>query len=237
MKRKKRLKNSLINLFLLFLLVIGFALVFNRQIRIFLMERTSDSYQISNVDRAEIENNLKQEATFDFDNVQLVDLEAVLKAQLSGKVLPVIGGVAIPSVKIQLPIFKGLSNEALLFVAGTFDPSQKRGEGKYELASHRIEETDLLFSHLDQVQIGDRVYLTDLEKIYTYTVIESKRIEPTQVEVLDLVENQTLVTLITCGEAAGVTRWLVQGELSEMTAVSKATAEMLAAFSMEQQTF
>ena len=54
---------------------------------------------------------------------------------------------------------------------------------------------------------------------------------------LDLVENQTLVTLITCGEAAGVTRWLVQGELSEMTAVSKATAEMLAAFSMEQQTF
>ncbi|MFZ1605044.1 MAG: hypothetical protein WAT57_06175 [Enterococcus aquimarinus] len=63
MKRKKRLKNSLINLFLLFLFVIGFALVFNRQIRIFLMERTSDSYQISNVDRAEIENNLKQEAT------------------------------------------------------------------------------------------------------------------------------------------------------------------------------
>ena len=111
------------------------------------------------------------------------------------------------------------------------------GEGNYALASHRIEETDLLFSHLDQVQIGDRVYLTDLEKIYTYTIIESKRIEPTQVEVLDLVENQTLVTLITCGEAAGVTRWLVQGELSEMTAVSKATAEMLAAFSMEQQTF
>lgn len=237
MKRKKRLKNSLINLFLHFLLVIGFALVFNRQIRIFLMERTSDSYQISNVDRAEIENNLKQEATFDFDNVQLVDLEAVLKAQLSGKVLPVIGGVAIPSVKIQLPIFKGLSNEALLFGAGTFNPSQKMGEGNYALASHRIEETDLLFSHLDQVQIGDRVYLTDLEKIYTYTIIESKRIEPTQVEVLDLVENQTLVTLITCGEAAGVTRWLVQGELSEMTAVSKATAEMLAAFSMEQQTF
>ena len=59
MKRKKRLKNSLINLFLLFLLVIGFALIFNRQIRSFLMARTSDSYQISNVDRAEIENNLK----------------------------------------------------------------------------------------------------------------------------------------------------------------------------------
>lgn len=28
------------------------------------------------------------------------------------------------------------------------------GEGNYALASHRIEETDLLFSHLDQVQIG-----------------------------------------------------------------------------------
>ena len=166
MKRKKRLKNSLINLFLLFLLVIGFALIFNRQIRIFLMERTSDSYQISNVDRAEIENNLKQEATFDFDNVQLVDLEAVLKAQLSGKVLPVIGGVAIPSVKIQLPIFKGLSNEALLFGAGTFKKRKKMEQKKQHITS--------------QHNSNEKATLTPKKVILTMPIISLRGLKPNE---------------------------------------------------------
>lgn len=237
MKKKQRMKNSIINLFLVIVLLIGLALIFNRQIRTFLMDRTSQSYQVKKVSREEIKNNLNQEVTFDFDQVQSANLEAVLNAQLSGKRLPVIGGVALPSVAIQLPIFKGLDNEALLFGAGTFAPEQKMGQGNYALASHRIEETTILFTRLDEVQLGDTIYLTDLETIYTYKVFESKRIEPTQVEVLDLVEDKKMVTLITCGEAAGVTRWLVQGELTAVTSVKTATPEMLEAFSMEQQTF
>lgn len=234
---KKRIKSLLINVVLLLLFLVGIVLIFNQPIRNYLLSKSKTEYKVGTLTREKIEENLNQSGTFDFDQVQPVDLEAVLRAQLSEKVLPVIGGVAVPSVEIQLPIFKGLSNDALLFGAGTFDPNQKMGEGNYSLASHRIEETTILFTRLDEVELGDTVYLTDLDKIYTYKVTVSKRIEPTQVEVLDVIEDKKMVTLITCGERAGVTRWLVQGELTEITATDEATEEMREAFSMEQQTF
>lgn len=235
--RRKKWKNRLINSLLFLLFIVGIALIFNQPIKNFLLGRSKEHYQVATISREQVEEGLAQEATFDFDQVQPVDLDAVIRAQLSGKILPVIGGVAIPSIEVQLPIFKGLDNDALLFGAGTFDPEQKMGEGNYALASHRIEETTILFTRLDEVQLDETVYLTDMENIYTYNVTVSKRIEPTEVEVLDEVEGKKMVTLITCGERAGVTRWLVQGELTDVTSVKTADKEMLAAFSMEQKTF
>ncbi|WP_251854592.1 class A sortase [Enterococcus italicus] len=232
-----RIKNWLVNLVLLLLLLIGLALVFNNQIRSFFMAQRTAQYELTNVSQATIEKNEKKEASFDFDAVQPISTQAVLEAQLSNKALPVIGGVAIPSVSINLPIFKGVSNEALLYGAGTFSPSQQMGEGNYALASHRTDRQDLLFTSLDQVETGAVVYLTDLKTIYTYQVYRKDRIQPTQVEVLDDVPNKKIVTLITCGELTGETRIVVQGELEATTAIADATKDMLAAFEMAQKTY
>lgn len=232
-----RIKNWLVNLVLLLLLLIGLALVFNNQIRSFFMAQRTAQYELTNVSQATIEKNEKKEASFDFDAVQPISTQAVLEAQLSNKALPVIGGVAIPSVSIHLPIFKGVSNEALLYGAGTFSPSQQMGEGNYALASHRTDRQDLLFTSLDQVETGAVVYLTDLKTIYTYRVYRKDRIQPTQVEVLDDVPNKKIVTLITCGELTGETRIVVQGELEATTAIADATKDMLAAFEMAQKTY
>ena len=233
----RRIKNWLVNLALLLLLLIGLALVFNNQIRSFFMVQRTAQYELTNVSQATIEKNEKKEASFDFDAVQPISTQAVLEAQLSNKVLPVIGGVAIPSVSINLPIFKGVSNEALLYGAGTFSPSQQMGEGNYALASHRTDRQDLLFTSLDQVETGAVVYLTDLKTIYTYRVYRKARIQPTQVEVLDDVPNKKILTLITCGELTGETRIVVQGELEATTAIADATKDMLAAFEMAQKTY
>lgn len=232
-----RIKNWLVNLALLLLLLIGLALVFNNQIRSFFMAQRTAQYELTNVSQATIEKNEKKEASFDFDAVQPISTQAVLEAQLSNKALPVIGGVAIPSVSINLPIFKGVSNEALLYGAGTFSPSQQMGEGNYALASHRTDRQDLLFTSLDQVETGAVVYLTDLKTIYTYRVYRKARIQPTQVEILDDVPNKKIVTLITCGELTGETRIVVQGELEATTAIADATKDMLAAFEMAQKTY
>ncbi len=232
-----RIKNWLVNLVLLLLLLIGLALVFNNQIRSFFMAQRTAQYELTNVSQATIEKNEKKEASFDFDAVQPISTQAVLEAQLSNKALPVIGGVAIPSVSIDLPIFKGVSNEALLYGAGTFSPSQQMGEGNYALASHRTDRQDLLFTSLDQVETGAVVYLTDLKTIYTYRVYRKDRIQPTQVEVLDDVPNKKILTLITCGELTGETRIVVQGELEATTAIADATKDMLAAFEMAQKTY
>lgn len=237
MKKKKRFRRWLSNLFLLLLLLVGLVLVFNNQIKNFFIKQTGDAYAVSEISRADVEKNMEADTTFDFDAVEPASSEAVLRAQLSNKVLPVIGGVAIPSVAINLPIFKGLSNEALLYGAGTLSPTQQMGEGNYALASHRAQSPELLFTPLDDVAIGATIYITDLENIYTYTATSTVRVEPTDVYLLDEVEGRKMITLITCGEMGGITRRVVQGDLQAVTTVAAATSDMLAAFNMAQRTF
>lgn len=236
-KKKRRLSNWLSNLFLLLLLLIGLALIFNNQIKNYFIKQTGEAYAVGTIDRCDVEKNMEAEATFDFDAVEPASSEAVLRAQLSNKALPVIGGVAVPSVGINLPIFKGLANEALLYGAGTLSPTQKMGEGNYALASHRAQSPELLFTPLDDVAIGAAIYVTDLENIYTYTATSSVRVDPTDVYLLDEVEGRKMITLITCGEMGGVTRRVIQGDLESVTPVDEATDEMLAAFNMAQRTF
>lgn len=236
-KKSSKLKNRLLNFFIGLLLFLGLALVFNDQIKHFLMGRFSENYTVDQITRADIQKNEQQEATFDFDAVEPVSFEKVLQAQFGQAQLPVIGGVAIPTIGVNLPIFKGLSNEALLYGAGTFTSEQKMGLGNYALASHRVEGTELLFTKIDQMQVGDTIYVTDLENIYAYKTTVSKQIQPTQVEVVDEVADQKLVTLVTCAEAAGITRWVVQGTLEQITPIKEATDEMQQAFGIEKNTF
>lgn len=233
----KKKRNWILNIFLFLLLLVGLALIFNNQIKYFLMQHNGERYAVSQLDQTEIDKNMQKEETFDFDAVQPVSTEAVLQAQLSNKRLPVIGGIAIPSVEINLPIFKGLSNEVLFYGAGTLSPDQKMGEGNYALASHRADRPGLLFTPLDSIKEGDLIYLTDLHNIYTYKTTLKVRVQPTEVKYLDVHPDKQQVTLITCGEIEGVTRIIVQGELTAITPTKNATDTMLKAFEMEQRTY
>lgn len=237
MKKKRGFIYWLTNLLLVLLLIMGLALVFNNQIKYFLMSQNTSKYDVASVTASEIKENEQQPATFDFDAVQPLSTQAVLEAQLSNKRLPVIGGIAIPSVGINLPIFKGLSNEALLYGAGTFSETQKMGEGNYALASHRTERADLLFTPLEEFTVGNLIYITDLTNIYTYKAYDKQRVDPTHIEVLNEVPDKKVITLVTCGDLSATTRIIVQGELVATTPIADASSEMLAAFQMEQKTF
>lgn len=236
-KKKRRVGGCIINLLLLLLLLTGLALVFNDQIKNMVIKWRGDHYAISAISKDEIDKNKQADATFDFDAVQPVSSEAVMRGALENKRLPVVGGVSVPSVGINLPIFKGLSNEALLWGAGTLSPDQVMGEGNYALASHRTYEPDLLFTPLDQTQVGAAIYLTDLTNIYTYRAVLNVKVQPNEVKYLDIIDNKKLITLITCGEVDGITRVIVQGELEKTTPIHDATPEMLEAFQMEQKTY
>ncbi|MFV0559912.1 MAG: class A sortase [Enterococcus sp.] len=236
-KKRRHIKNLFINLIIIFVLLIGLALVFNNQIKNFLIKQNGETYAVSNQTPQSIKKNEEATVSYDFDAIEPASSEAVLRAQLSNKKLPVIGGVALPSVAINLPIFKGLSNEALLWGAGTLSADQEMGRGNYALASHRAYEPDLLFSPLEKVSVGDTIYLTDLTNIYTYRTISKERVEPTRVDVLDEIPGKKLITLITCGEIGGITRIIVQGELTKTTPVDDASDAMLTAFEMEQKTY
>lgn len=120
------------------LLLISLVLIFNSSIRNMIIANNTNRYQISKVTKKEIKKNQTAKTTFDFDQVESISTEKVLQAQWDAQQLPVIGGIAIPDLKINLPIFKGLSNTALMYGAGTMKEDQKMGEGNYSLASHHI---------------------------------------------------------------------------------------------------
>ena len=206
-KEKKRGKNWLINSLLVLLFIIGLALIFNNQIRSWVVQQNSRSYAVSKLKPADVKKNMARETTFDFDSVESLSTEAVMKAQFENKNLPVIGAIAIPSVEINLPIFKGLSNVALLTGAGTMKEDQVMGKNNYALAT-----------------------------VYTYKITSVEKIEPTRVELIDDVPGQNMITLITCGDLQATTRIAVQGTLAATTPIKDANDDMLKAFQLEQKT-
>lgn len=234
---KGRVKRWIANFFLFLLLLVGLALIFNEQIKDYFVKNTGDKYAIANVTKDEIKKNNEKEASFDFDAVESMSTESVLRAQLNRTDLPVIGSIAVPSVAINIPIFRGLDNANLLYGAGALDPNQQMGKGNYALASHRSSNPQLLFTPLENLSLGDKIYLVDLENVYTYKATFKEKVAPTETQLLNIQEGKSLVTLITCGDMNAVTRLVVQGELEKVTPMKKATKEMKAAFNMETRTF
>lgn len=223
-----------------FLLIIaGLILLFNKPVINHLVNRTVNTYDIGQLSKQEIKENQQKKESFDFDEVKPIRTADVVKSQLGGEKneLPVIASIAIPSVKIRLPIFKGLSNEALFYGAGTMSPTQEMGEGNYGLASHRSDQPDLLFTPLEELQLGDIIYLTDLSNVYTYEAFYKEKVEPTRTEVLDVVPNRQLLTLITCGDLYATTRLVVQAELIEVTPMNELSKEAAQAFQLPIQSY
>ncbi|HFU4116259.1 TPA: class A sortase [Streptococcus suis] len=234
-ERKKKNKGSFWRNFLaLILVLISLALIFNTSIRNMVIAWNSNKYQVSNVTKEEIVENQSAETTFDFEQVQSVSTEAVMKAQWESQQLPVIGGIAIPDLKINLPIFKGLSNVALMYGAGTMKETQVMGQGNYSLASHHVfgmaGASETLFSPLENAKEGMKIYVTDKENIYIYNVRSIQSVTPESVYVIEDTEGKNEITLVTCEDAAATMRTIVQGDLESVIAYDGAPAETLKYF-------
>ena len=235
--KESKTRRYLINILLVTMTIIGIILILNDQIKDYFIKRNSKKYSVENLEINDIKKNKEMPASFDFDNVKEIDSKSVFIEQYKNKELPTIGGIAIPSVGINLPIFKGLSNEALIYGAGTMSKDQVMGKGNYSLASHHTKNPELLFTPLEKVKIGEKIYLTDLENIYVYDITSNQKVSPDSVYVLDEIPCKNIVTLVTCGESEGITRIVVQGELVSITPLNKSTQDMKNAFNIDSKTY
>ncbi|HFR3692086.1 TPA: class A sortase [Streptococcus suis] len=233
-KRKARRRSWLRNLAIGLLMLISLALIFNTSIRNMMIAWNSNKYQVTKVSKEEIASNKEVDTTFDFAQVESISTEAVMKAQWEAQQLPVIGGIAIPDLKINLPIFKGLSNVALMYGAGTMKETQEMGKGNYSLASHHIfgmaGASETLFSPLENAKEGMKIYLTDKENVYVYNVKSVQSVTPDSVYVIDDVEGQNEITLVTCEDLAATMRTIVKGDLEEVIPYDQADGETLKYF-------
>lgn len=176
------------------------------------------------ISATDMQNNINSKTSFDFDSIEEISTSGTwLSPDLIDQNL-IIGRLYIPSIDLNLTVFNGLSNSILLAGLGTMRPGLTMGQGNFPIAGHYSADSDILFGNLISVEIGDKIYLTDNEKIYEYKVYETRIVDVTEVK---WVENtvakehgKPIISLMNCyyvdGQNTG-DRYFVFGELIEIS--------------------
>ncbi|GHV97990.1 class A sortase [Lactobacillus nasalidis] len=221
-EKDHRARRILVRCFAVILFMLGLALVFNQQITAFLVKQNQNA-ALRGLTREQIVENQKKAGMYDFKKVKSIDFAQTTRSRIKNTA-GAIGAIAIPSVKLYLPIMKGLSDAAMSTGGGTMRKDQKMGQGNYPLAGHYMTDQGALFSPLERVELGSKVYLTDLKKVYVYKIYYKKVVDPSAVWLVANTKKK-IVTLITCADG-GTNRWSLRGKLLKTMKASKQNLEM-----------
>lgn len=127
----------------------------------------------------------------------------------------VMGYLSIPKIQVHMPIFHGCKDEVLYKGTGhLYNTSLPVGGAGTHciLAAHRGVPEWVMFTYLDQLEIGDRFYLYVLDQTMTYEVDDIRMVLPTEPGTLETDPAQDYVTLLTCAPyGINTHRLLVRG--------------------------
>ncbi|MFD0961128.1 class A sortase [Paenibacillus chungangensis] len=234
---KNRSRNRFYNVLSIMLLLIGGGLIAYKPIMDYWVtpKHLDTLYQTSlgaegikqNMEKLHVQYEQVKVEAFDFSEVEslgFLDEKATIQTE------NVIGGIYIPSVDINLPILYGATNENLKAASATMKPEQAMGEGNYAIAAHNSRNPDILFGSLKYVKADDEMYITNKDKVYKYKMVHRQVVMPERVDVIDDVEDKTLLTLVTCYSADGSDRLIVTGELTEVIDYSEVESSIYEAF-------
>lgn len=140
-----------------------------------------------------------------------------------------IGEIYIPSVQLHLAIMEGLTNENLNVASGTMKPGQEMGKRNYAIAGHHAY-TNILFTPLMNIQLGNKIYITDKSEVYEYKVTNLKYLTKNDGYVIDDSEGDKIITLITCSDPQGTKRYMVRGKLIKHYNLTNASNELKTQF-------
>ena len=151
----------------------------------------------------------------------LVDLEACEESAADliayGIEDEIIGVLEIPAMELTLPIYLGASDGHLAAGAAVLGNTSAPIGGDNSncvIAGHRGWRGADYFRHIDRLQTGDTVQVTNLWETLTYTVADIQIIQPHEVEKIKIQPNRDLLTIITCHPYAsgGKQRYVVYCE-------------------------
>ncbi|MFG5387540.1 class A sortase [Enterococcus faecalis] len=114
-----------------------------------------------------------------------------------------LGSIYISDLDIKLPIFKGkplvkTSKDTMLFGATTNLENQIMGKGNYVLASHIVDNPNLLFTSIHTLEKGSYIYLYDSKYSYEYRVYKNFEVYNTETWILNDIKDYSILTLYTC---------------------------------------
>lgn len=197
-----------------------------------MIRQGTETNQVANFTREQIVENEQADVTYDWSDISTLNAETVFSNRQAPGDLPVIGGIAMPELNMNLPIHKGVSEAGMFYGAGTMDPNQQMGVSNYPLASHHSIHDDLLFAPLMNAAIGQTIYLTDLDKIYEYKVDFVETVPASRVDLAYPTE-EAKVTLITCDPSL-INRVVVQDYLVNEMDINEASQEILEVFNIPE---
>ncbi|MFK8198588.1 class C sortase [Tuanshanicoccus lijuaniae] len=111
------------------------------------------------------------------------------------------GYISIPKIKVNLPLYHGVSEAVLQSAIGHIEGSSLPvgGQTSHSIVSgHRGLPSSRLFTDLDRLQVGDRWTVSILNETHTYEVDQIKTVTPNDFQFLQLEPDQDLMTLVTC---------------------------------------
>lgn len=204
------------------LLVLGLGLILYSQLGNLVTAHEQNAYSVNRQTASNYAKNNRKKGNFDYASVKPATAEDIAKKAFDNKAYPAVGGISIPALKLNLPIFKGVGYEEMMFGAGTMKADQVMGQGNYALASHNVFDDNnqsdgkKLFSPLIKAKVGQTIYLTDKQSFYVYKVTSIDTVSQYSVDVVDDVPGENRVTLITCLDLAATKRIIVVGELNQV---------------------
>ena len=154
----------------------------------------------------------------------LVDLEACEEPAVDltayGIEDEIIGVLEIPTMELTMPVYLGASDAHLAAGAAVLGNTSAPIGGDNTncvIAGHRGWRGADYFRHIDRLQAGDTVTLTNLWETLTYTVADIQIIQPHEVEKIKVQPNRDLLTLLTCHPYAsgGRQRFVIYCERTE----------------------
>lgn len=184
------------------------------------------------ISRQAIRNNEAKPGTYNYSDVKKLTMSNLATVRAGAKDIPIVGTISIPDDNLNLPIAKGITNRNLAFAAGTFRPDMKMGKGNYALAGHNMAGAapKVLFGPLYyQAKVGQKVYLTDLKRVYEYKIYQKKFISKYDINVVKDTHKR-IITLITC-DATGRNRLMVRAKYQKQMPYSHASGRVKQALS------
>lgn len=225
-KKKTNISRIILRVLGIILLIVGVALIFNKQISNQMIRHNQQS-TLNGLNKSKVTENLRKKGMYDFSKVKSLGIAQATRSQVK-KTSGAIGALAIPDVNMYLPIMLGMSDDAMSTGGGTMRADQVMGKGNYPLAGHYMTAKGILFSPLEDVKRGELIYLTNLNKVYVYRIYMKKIVDPTAVWLVDNTK-KNIVTLITCADG-GKNRWAIRGNLIK---TEKATDNNLKIFKLK----
>lgn len=162
-----------------------------------LSEMSSEDYT-SCFENADEYNEQLRKISYPLINYEKVDgYNDMLNVDGSG----VFGYLDIDKIKLELPIYHGISPDVLNVAAGHLPGSSLPVGGESThcvISAHRGLPSAKLFTDLDKLEIGDTFTITVLDRILTYQIDQILIVKPEEVDALAITAGEDYCTLVTC---------------------------------------